>query len=258
MFRDNALKARLGAGGKALGCWNYTGSPVLAEIAGLVGYDFVLIDHEHGPVDLHQTIGILQALSATGTTSLLRAPWNDPIYIKRALDTGVEGIMVPMVETAEEAARAVAACRFPPRGMRGSAAGMVRATDYGLRQADYIERAEDELMVICQIETPRGIDNIPAIAEVEGVDMLFVGPSDISASLGHAGKVTHPEVAATLEAVERAIKDAGKWMGTVGREGLSVAELFDRGYDLVSGGSDVTLFRNAAKAQVEAHRRDSE
>jgi len=255
MFRDNALKARLQAGRKCLGCWSYTGSPILAEIAGLAGYDFVLIDHEHGPGDLHQTIGILQALSATKTTSLMRVPWNDAGMIKRARDTGAEGIMVPMVETADEAKRVVEACRFPPRGIRGSAGGMVRATDYGMRTEDYIARVEDQLMIICQIETPRGIDNVAAIAAVEGVDMLFVGPSDISASLGKPGRFDDPEVAAALEHVEGTIKEAGARMGTVARAGITVPELFERGYDLVSGGSDVSLFRGAALAQVDAHRK---
>lgn len=255
MFRDNALKARLKAGKKCLGCWSYTGSPILAEIAGLAGYDFVLIDHEHGPGDLNQTIGVLQALSATGTTGLMRVPWNDPVAIKRALDTGVEGIMVPMVETAEEARRAVEACRFPPRGIRGSAGGMVRATDYGMNTADYMARIEDELMILCQIETPAGIDNVAGIAAVEGVDMLFVGPSDISAALGKPGRFDDPEVIAALERVEGAIKDAGAWMGTVARPGVTLDGLFGRGYDMVSGGSDVSLFRGAALAQVEAHRK---
>ncbi len=254
MYRENALKKRLYAGKKALGCWLVTSNAMCAEVLGLAGYDFVMIDHEHGPGDLASAIGVLQALSACGTTALMRVPWNDPVYIKRALDTGVEGVMVPMVETAEQARAAVAACRYPPDGIRGAATGLIRAADYGLAEKEYIKTINDNLLIICQIESIRGIDNVGPIAEVEGVDILFVGPSDISANMGYPGQRDRPEVKEMLARVERLIKDAGKLMGTVLREGHGFQDLFELGYDMVSGGSDMVHIRNAAKAQVAAHR----
>jgi len=254
MFRENSLKKKLAGGKKALGCWLALGNAATAEIAGLAGYDWVMIDHEHGPGDLQSAISQMQALAAFDTTCLLRVPWNDQVYIKRALDAGAEGIMVPMIETPEQAADVVSACRYPPNGIRGAATSSVRAADYGMREADYVENAEAELMIICQIETPTGIENIEAIAEVEGVDMLFVGPSDISTNLGYAKQRDHPDVKKALADVEKRIKDAGKWMGTVLRFGLDPQDLFDAGYDIVSGGSDSNHVRNGAVAQVKAHR----
>jgi len=254
MFRENSLKKKLAAGKKALGLWLALGNNATAEIAGLAGYDWVMIDHEHGPGDFQSAIAQMQALAAFDTTCLIRVPWNDQVYIKRALDAGAEGIMVPMIETPDEARAAVAACRYPPNGIRGAATSSVRAADYGIREADYVANAEARLMIICQIETPKGIDNIEAIAAVEGVDMLFVGPSDISTNLGYAKQRDHPEVKAVLADVEKRIKDAGKWMGTVLRFGLDPQDLFDAGYDIVSGGSDSAHIRNAAVAQVKAHR----
>jgi 4-hydroxy-2-oxoheptanedioate aldolase len=254
MFRENSLRKKLQSGQKALGCWLALGNAATAEIAGLAGYDWVMIDHEHGPGDFQSAIAQMQALAAFETTSLLRVPWNDPVYIKRALDAGAEGIMVPMVETADEARAAVAACRYPPNGIRGAATSSVRAADYGLAEADYVAGAEAQLMIICQIETLTGIENIEAIAAVEGVDMLFVGPSDISTNLGYAKQRDHPKVKEVLAEVEKRIKDAGKWMGTVLRFGLDPQDLFDAGYDIVSGGSDSNHVRNAAVAQVKAHR----
>ena len=245
MFRENSLKKKLANGQKALGCWLSLGNAMTAEIAGLAGYDWVMIDQEHGPGEFQSAIGQMQALAAFDTTCLFRVPWNDPVYIKRALDAGAEGIMVPMIETALEAKAAVSACRYPPNGIRGAATSS---------EADYVARAEAELMIICQIETPTGINNIEEIAEVEGVDMLFVGPSDISTNMGYAKQRDHPEVKAVLADVERRIKAAGKWMGTVLRFGLDPQDLFDVGYDMVSGGSDSAHMRNAFVAQVKRHR----
>ena len=254
MFRQNWLKNRLRAGKKSLGLWLAMGSPAAAEIVALAGYDFALIDLEHGPGDIENAVAQMQAMSAAPTTALVRVASNDTLYIRRALDAGAEGIMVPMVESAGEAAAAVAACRFPPRGIRGSATSLVRAADYGMREADYIEGFEDNLLILCQIETLKGIDNIEEIAGVEGVDLLFVGPSDISTAMGFATERDHPEVKAMLARVESAIKGCGKWMGTVPRYGMSPPELFALGYDMVSGGSDSGHIRKAGVAQMKAHR----
>ena len=258
MYRENWLKNRRRAGRKSLGLWLAMGSPAAAEIVGLAGYDFALIDLEHGPGDIENAVAQMQAMSAAPTTALVRVATNDHIYIRRALDAGAEGIMVPMIESAEEAAAAVAACRFPPRGIRGSATSLIRATDYGMREADYIEGFEDNLLILCQIETLKGIENIEEIAGVEGIDLLFVGPSDISTVMGFATERDHPEVKTMLSRVETRIKATGIWMGTVPRYGMSPPELFDLGYDMVSGGSDSGLIRNAGLAQMKAHRESND
>ncbi len=162
--------------------------------------------------------------------------------------------MVPMVETAGQARAAVAACRYPPEGIRGAATSVVRATDYGLREEDYLNTINDNLVILCQIESLKAIENIEAIAATEGVDVLFVGPADIAADMGLRGQLGHPEVKQMLTRTEAAIKSAGKLMGTVPRHGLDAPALFELGYDMVSGGGDVTHLRNESTRQVAAHR----
>ncbi len=254
MYRENRLKRRLYSGHKALGCWLFTGNAMIAETMALAGYDFIMIDHEHGPADPMSAVGVLQAISASDCTSLLRVPWNDPIHIKRALDIGTEGIMVPMIETAAEARAAVAACRYPPEGIRGVATSSARATDYGMSQDDYLQTVNENLVILCQIESLKAIGNIDEIAATEGVDVLFVGPADIAADIGLRGQLGHPEVKETLSRAEAAIKRAGKLMGTVPRHGLDAPALFELGYDMVSGGGDVAHVRNESTRQVAAHR----
>lgn len=254
MLRDNPLKQRLAGGGRALGCWLTMGSTVAAEIVGLAGYDCVMIDHEHGPGAVFDAVGLMQALSATPTTALMRVPWNDPVYVKRALDIGIEGLMFPSIGSAAEAAAAVAACRYPPLGTRGAAYGMIRAADYGLRGEYYRDHAAENLLVICQIETPQGVAAIPEIARVPGVNMLFIGPYDLSASLGRLGRFEDAEVRALFDRAERAILDSGVWYGGIPSPQRSAAQLVAAGCRLVISGSDVGFVRKGAVSEVAAFR----
>lgn len=252
-MKRNQLKEKLAEQGKALGCWLFINHPVVAEIVGLAGFDCVMIDHEHGPGDFQAALSLMQAVRAAGdTTCLMRVPSNDASYIKRALDIGAQGIMVPMVETPDQAEAVVSACRYPPHGIRGCASSLVRATDYGLDEAAYLEAIDDELLVICQIETQAGIDNVEAIAAVEGVDMLFVGPADLSASLGYLHNRRDPEFIAALDALLARIRAAGAWAGTVPRADASAHDLLKDDYNLVVGGSDIGLLRDSACAYVKS------
>lgn len=254
MFRENALKKRLAAGRPALGCWLDLASPMAAEIVGLAGYDFVVIDHEHGPGTLSDGLALLQALSGTPATAIMRVPANDPVYVKRALDLGVEGLMFPNVNSAAEALAAVGACHYPPRGTRGAAYGMVRGADYGLAGERYRETASGELLVICQIETTAAVDAIPEIAAVPGVDALFVGPYDLSGSIGRLGRFDEAEVATLLDRAERAILESGRVYGTIPVAGRPAADLVARGARLVVAGNDIAFVRSGAVQQVEAFR----
>ena len=136
MYRPNTLKQRLAAGKKALGCWLQINSPIAAEVLALCGYDFLLIDNEHGPASLSDSVALLQAMSAFPVASMMRVPWNDPVYLKRALDIGVESVMIPAIDTREQAEQAVRACRYPPAGFRGSAYQIVRGASYGIGTPD--------------------------------------------------------------------------------------------------------------------------
>lgn len=248
MYRENALKKKLLAGNPALACWLHLASPVAAEIISIVGFDGAVIDLEHGPIDYLGATVLLQAMSATATSSILRVPSNDPVEIKRALDTGVEGIMIPSVATAEAAQAAVAACHYPPRGVRGAAHILNRASSYGLESEAYLRDQGRELLVICQIESLEAVANIEEIALVAGIDMLFIGPMDLSGSAGGIGDFANPIFVTALERAERVIRQSDKLLGGIPRSGVTPRDMFAQGYDFVISTSDVLLLRNAALA----------
>ena len=235
------LKARLKAGEKLLGAWSMSTSPDNAEVMALSGLDFVLMDHEHGQATLPDAIAQLRAMKGTSCAGLMRVPWNDMVFIKRALDAGIHGVMVPQVNTAEEARAAVAACRYPPRGVRGAAGG-TRAAAYGV-DTGYYDRADDDLIIIVQIETPQAVENVEAIAAVDGVDVVFIGPRDMSAALGKLNKMDDPELRALIARVEQATLASGKALGTVAPTAALVKELFGRGYTFLISGSDLSHLR---------------
>lgn len=254
MYRENVFKQRLLSGERGYGCWLHLCSPIAAEVLALAGYDAMIIDHEHGAGDLVGAIQIMQAISATPAAPIIRVPWNDPVALKRVLDIGPEGVMIPSVNSASEARAAIAACRYPPDGLRGAAYGLVRASDYGLAAKNYFERVQDNLLIACQIETAEAVDAIPEIAAVDGVDMLFIGPIDLSGSIDRLGRFDDPEVIALRERAEDAIKAAGKLLGGLAVPNLSIADMAGRGYDFVTAASDITLLRDAALAQLKDMR----
>jgi 4-hydroxy-2-oxoheptanedioate aldolase len=235
------LKARLKAGEKLLGAWTSTDSPDNAEVLALSGIDFLLMDHEHGQAAIPDAIAQLRAIQGTKCAGLLRTPWNDMVFIKRVLDAGVHGVMVPQVNTPEEARAVVAACRYPPLGIRGAAGG-TRATAYGTNPG-YYDQAADDLIIIVQIETPQAVENAAAIAAVDGIDMIFVGPRDLSAYIGKLNKMDDPELRALIAKIEDATLKSGKALGTVAPTGAIAKQLFARGYTFVISGSDLTHLR---------------
>lgn len=256
MAFENKLKRKLLARQPAIGCWLSTGSPIAAEIIANAGYDSVVIDHEHGPGDLLNAISLMQAVGEMGPTCMMRVPWNDMVYIKRALDAGVMGVLVPYVQNAKEAKAAVDACRYPLKGMRGVAPHAGRCSRWGLRLEEYMAAVPQEILIMAQIETAEAVDNIEAIAAVDGIDMLFLGPSDLSASIGKLGQVNDPEAVALIEKAEAKMRKSGKLMGTVLRPGKTLNWTFYQGYDYVIASSDFTLIRQSATAQVSGFRSD--
>ena len=246
-----SLKARLKAGRPAGGCFLELFSPMVAEIVARAGYESVLIDLEHGPGGLMDAIALIHAVQGCECAVLLRVEANDPVPVKRALDIGLSGIMIPAIGCREDAEAAVAACRYPPRGLRGMAAPVVRATGHGAAWREYLAGGADELLIMCQIETASGVERVDEIAAAEGVDMLFVGPFDLSSNLGYLGEPDHAEVRAAIVRVESAAKAAGKLLGNIPTPGRGAEELFAAGYDLVLATSDNTLLREAAAAGAE-------
>ncbi len=251
---NNVLKSRLERGQPSLGCWLHLCSPLAAELVALAGYHAVLIDLEHGPGDLLNAVQLMQAVSATEATPVVRVPANDPVWIKRALDIGALGIMVPEVGSADEARAAVAACLYPPAGRRGVAYPLVRASGYGL-DTDYASAAGDKLLVIAQIESAAGVANSAEIAAVKGIDMLFIGPFDLSAGLGKPGDFDDPEVGALLQRAEAAARASGKPLGGLPYGGRGAGDMVAAGYTFVTSGSDVAFLRDAARGDVQALER---
>ena len=253
MYRVNTLKQRLRNGEQVLGCWTMLGQPQVVEILSLAGFDYLVLDQEHGLGDVTSLAAQLHAMSATSTVGVVRVPWNDHVYLKRVLDVGAEAVLIPSIDTADDARAAVAACLYPTRGRRGTAASSVRASSYGMA-ADYIATCADNLLIACQIESARAVENIDAILAVEGIDLLFIGPFDLSATVGRMNDLKHPDVARLIEHAETRIRAAGRPMGTVPHPGCTWKDMFERGYQFVNAGSDIARLRDGSLADVKEFR----
>ncbi len=199
----NKFKSALKAGQHQLGIWNTIGGNTVCEFLAGAGYDWVLVDTEHAPVDVVDVLPALQAIAGyPDVSAVVRPVDNDPVLIKRLLDLGAQSLLTPYVQTAQEAQKAVDSIRYAPRGMRGLA-GITRASRFG-SVANYVVEAEQELCLIVQAETAKALENIEEIATVEGVDAVFIGPADLSASMGYFGQSGHPAVVAAIEdAIDR-------------------------------------------------------
>ncbi len=231
------LRERVLAGELLTGTFCNLGSPLTVEMAGRAGFDWMVLDMEHGAGDQSELLHQLQAAAAAATPAIVRIAWNEPWRFKRVLDQGAAGVMVPWVNTPEEAAAAAASMRYPPAGVRG-AATLNRATAFGAEAENYLRDANDNLLTVVQIETREAVRNAAAIAAVEGVDVLFVGPFDLSISMGMRGQYQNPEFVAALEQVVSAAAAAGKATGILLHRAEHVAVTVERGFTFVALGSD--------------------
>jgi len=249
----NAFKQALSSFERQVGLWSGLASPIAAEIIAGAGFDWIVIDGEHGPSDISSLLPQLQAMRGGTAEPVFRVPWNDTVIIKRALDVGARSLLVPFVQNAEEARRAVAATRYPPLGIRGVSVAP-RANDYG-RIKDYHRNAHLDTCVLVQLETGAALAEIEAIAAVEGVDGLFIGPSDLAADLGHLGNPKHPDVQAAIKDAAKRIRAAGKSAGTLAGNVDDVDSLFEMGFNFTATGSDVGLLaRGAENVAARFHR----
>jgi len=251
-LRETRLKQRLREqpSFRAYGAFLMSASPAIAELMGRAGYDYLVVDLEHSPADMQIALQLLQACAAARCPTLIRVALNRPELIKKALDLGPDGLVVPLVDNVEEAKAAVAACRYPPRGIRGVAVPLVRASGWGLDK-DYVQRCEDDMLLLCQVETPAAIDSISQILDVDGVDGVFVGPLDLSASLGHLGNAGHSEVRAAIEKVETAAAQRPEKILAGFSGGRATADMYSAGYRMVASTADVALIRQGAMDDVK-------
>ena len=229
-----------------VGLWSSLCSSIVAEIIGNSGFDWILIDTEHAPNEIPGLLSQLQAMVNGTAEPVVRCAWNDAVLIKRILDIGARALLVPFVQNAEEARRAVAATRYPPHGIRGVSVAP-RANRYG-RVPGYHGKAQDDICVLVQVETTRAMDQIEAIAAVEGVDGIFIGPSDLAADMGHLGNPGHPEVQTAIARGAARIRAAGKAAGFLtGSDADAVAGSLEMGFTFVAAGGDVGILARATE-----------
>ena len=250
MSSTQKVKQKLRAGEIAVGTWLSLGSPAAAEIIAEMGYDFVVIEGEHAGADMGTVLPLLQALRGSETVPVLRVPWNNTVAIKVALDVGVKGLMVPMVNSRSEAEQAVRACKYPPEGVRGI--GLSRATFYGTRMADYLKTANEDVLIFPIIEHDLAVKNLDEIVGVPGIDAFFFGYADYGASLGLTGQFSHPRVLEARERVLAASRRSGVPAGHAAGSPAQAKELVYLGFRVITIGGDATFVLNGAQEALES------
>jgi len=243
----NKFKAALAAKQTQIGCWSALANPISAEVLGLAGFDWIVLDGEHAPNDVTTFIPQLMALKGSHSAT------NEPIIIKRLLDIGFYNFLIPFVETAEEAEQAVASTRYPPEGIRGVSVSH-RANMFGT-VPDYLTESNKNITILVQIESQQGVDNVDAIAATNGVDGIFVGPSDLAAALGHLGNANHPDVQRAIQYIFERAKAHGKPAGILAPVEADARRYLEWGATFVAVGSDLGVFRSATQKLCDAFKK---
>lgn len=242
----NPFKQALAARQAQIGLWLSMAQPYTAEACATTGFQWLLIDGEHAPNDVRSTLAQLQAVAAYPAQPVVRAVEGNTALIKQLLDIGVQNLLVPMVDTPEQAQALVAATRYPPEGVRGVGAAVARASRWGARR-DYLNEANGEVCLLVQAETTTALANLAAICDVEGVDGVFIGPADLAASMGHRGNPGHPDVQAAIEQAIATIVASGKAAGTLTGDATLARRYLELGATFVAVGIDITLMVQAAR-----------
>ena len=243
---QNAFKRAIRAGKPQIGLWSTLSSSYTVEVVAGAGFDWLLLDSEHSPVDIENLLTQLQAAAPYASHPIVRIPWNDMVNMKRVLDIGAQSLLIPYVQTAEEARSAVASTRYPPAGVRG-VAGTTRATRFG-RVKEYAKRAHEEICVLVQVETQSALGSIEAICAVDGVDGVFIGPADLHASMGHAGETANAKVKPLIDDAIRRILKAGKAPGILTPNEADARHWLECGALFVAVGSDAGILARGADA----------
>lgn len=249
----NPFKAALAKGEPQYGIWAGFATGYGVEITASFGYDWMLIDGEHAPNTVPSILAQLQAVAPYSTAPIVRAVSHDPVLIKQLLDIGTQTLMIPMVETAQQARALVQATRYPPHGIRGVGGGLTRATRWDA-VPDYINTAQKELCLIVQVESRAGVDNVAEIAAVEGVDAIFIGPADLSTGLGHVGNPSHPEVQEKIRHAIDATLAAGKVSGILAPAEDDARRYQSWGCQFIAVAIDISLMRQAALSNLARYR----
>lgn len=248
----NRFRQDLIAGKRLIGCWSSLASPITAEILGLAGFDWLLLDGEHSPNDVLSFVPQLMALKDSASAPVVRPQWNDTVEIKRLLDAGFYNFLIPFIQSADEAERAVAATRYPPQGVRGVSVAQ-RSNRYNT-VPDYFKIINDNITVMVQIENQIGVEAIDAICRVAGVDGIFIGPSDLAATYGHLGNPAHADVQAAMQTVFESAKANGKPVGILAPAEADARRYLEMGASVVAVGSDLGVFRAATQALRDKYR----
>ena len=244
-IRKNIFKKKIKNFDKQIGVWSCLASNTVAEILSIAGFDWIVIDMEHSPNDIQEVLTQLQIIQGYESEPMVRVPWNEPIMVKRVLDMGAQTILFPFVENKKEAEEAVSATRYPPKGIRG-VMSVARMNKYG-NVVDYYHKSESEICVIVQCETKNAIENIAQIATVDGIDGIFVGPSDLSASLGKIGQFEDPEVQLLINKAKESCAEYNKPIGILtGKKDFAKKYLSD-GFTFVAINSDTNLIARSAE-----------
>jgi len=246
MTSGNPFKAALAAKQARIGLWLSMADPYLAETSATAGFDWLLIDGEHAPNDVRSTLAALQAVAPYRSQPVVRAVAGEVALVKQLLDIGAQNLLVPMVDTAEQARQLVAATRYPPLGIRGVGSAVGRASRWSAR-TDYLDVADSEVCLLVQAETVMALGNLQAICAVDGIDGVFIGPADLAASMGHRGKPGHPEVQAAIERAMKTIVASGKAAGTLTSDPVLARRYLELGCTFVAVGVDILMFANAAR-----------
>jgi 4-hydroxy-2-oxoheptanedioate aldolase len=250
----NQFKRALREGRTQIGMWMALANPYSAEVCATAGFDWLLIDGEHAPNDIPLILAQLQALAAYPVSPIVRAATGDTVLIKQLLDIGAQTLLIPMVESADQARRLVEAVRYPPRGVRGIGASISRVSRW-LAIPDYLASGEEEICLLVQVESRAGIENLEAIARVEGIDGILLGPSDLAASFGHRGNPGHADVVAVIERAIATIAAAGNVSGLLTPDEKLARRYLDLGARFVAVGTEVSLLANAVRGLAKAFDR---
>ncbi|MGC9349311.1 MAG: HpcH/HpaI aldolase family protein [Anaerolineae bacterium] len=251
---QNPIKAKLAQGEVTVGTWSMIGHPVVAEILAQAGFDWIVLDMEHGVVDWPQALGLVQAIEGRGCMPICRLPINEPEHFKWALDTGAGGVMVPLIRSVEDAERAVMYAKYPPEGIRGIS--ICRAHGYGATFQSYVETANEETLVVLQIEHIDAVNEIEDICAVPGVDAVFIGPYDLSGSMGLMGQIHHPQVEDAVSRVFEAAVAADVAPGLLIVEPApgEVARRISDGFQFIAVGLDTLMLVRAAEDLMDQWR----